>query len=300
MLLILGNGILGSSLAQYCTQMRTPFLQTTRDTLDITQPIAKIDESILKLIGKEKITAIINTIGFTKVDLCEEDKHNALAVNSYGPAKLANICSLLKIHLIHISTDFVFDGKHTLCVPYREEDVTSPINFYGYSKLLGEKFIKESGCKYSILRTSKLYNATSGFIHKILKNIRTNKSAYAIRHQYFSPTHANSLACQIVNISVNKLYGTYHTTCWGHTSAYDLITFILSQLGITMDVEEIPLFTHFTGAQRPEMCVLSSEKLQAFGVYTMPSWQEALIPVLQKEKVEWEFQKSPNNGSLKT
>jgi dTDP-4-dehydrorhamnose reductase len=300
MLLLLGNGILGSALVEHCTKYGVKYIHATRKDLDLMWPIAKIDDALIKLIDKKGVNTIVNATGFTKVDLCEQEHHVALGINAYGPAKLANICSLLKFHFIHVSTDFVFNGKHTLNNPYIEEDGTAPINFYGYSKLLGESCIKESGCKYSIIRTGKLYNNTTGFIHKILNNMKETKRVYAVRHQYFSPTHAENLAKQLIKMSVDKLYGTYHATCWNYCSAYELIDFMMKKLNISLEVDEIPLFTHFSGAQRPEMCVLSTRKLQAFGSYVMDSWQGALSPVLQKVSVEWESQKQQKSGSSKT
>jgi dTDP-4-dehydrorhamnose reductase len=278
MILLLGNGLLGSEIARCLTLNNIRFYQPPRAQFDIMSDINGIDYFFeqAEQHSLTNYTCLINATGFTKVDAAEQKKDAALALNAYSVNKLAQLCRAAKMRLIHFSTDFIFDGSHDVNHPYIEEDAPNPVNYYGYTKLLGEQMIKESGCKYLIVRSGKLYNQQKGFIFSILNKMRKEKYIQGVKNQIFSPTNAFALANQIVSLYKSNITGVYHATNTGYTSAFDLIKFMKKTLGSEVRVDEAFLYEHFSQARRPAMTVLSMRKLESLGLLAMPTWQESL------------------------
>jgi dTDP-4-dehydrorhamnose reductase len=278
MILLLGNGLLGSEVARCLKLNNIKFFQPDRKDFDVTSGIAGIEyffeQAHQPIWGN--FSCLINTIGFAKVDAAEIQKDEAMYLNAYSVNKLASLCRKANMRLIHISTDFIFDGTHSVEHPYIEEDLPNPVNYYGYTKLLGEQMIKESGCKYLIVRSGKLYNQNKGFIFSILNKMRNESYIQGVKNQVFSPTNAFALANQLIPLYKNGITGVYHATNTGYTSAFDLINFMKGVLKSAVRVDESCLYEHFTPARRPAMTVLSMKKLESLGLLVMPSWQESL------------------------
>jgi dTDP-4-dehydrorhamnose reductase len=276
---LIGNGVLGSELKKLlincdCKQFSRSNGFDLKDTVSNLKTI--LNRKNNSELRSPTINYVINAASYTKVDLAESEREEALQINAYGPAKLAQICAYYGATFMQISTDFVFDGRRSVDKPYTEEDMPNPINWYGHTKLLGEKLIKESGCKHAIVRTSKLYNNTNGFIHRLINKIKSEKRLSGVKDQIFSPTHGTQLAAQIIEIIDNRLFGVFHATCLGKTSAYDLIKYLVSKLNSKTEIDESTLFNLYSSARRPQMCLLSNKKLQSFGNYIMGDWQEPL------------------------
>jgi dTDP-4-dehydrorhamnose reductase len=284
MILLLGNGLLGSEIARCLKLNNIKFFQPARQDFDVLSDMRGIEYFFEQTYHTSwgNFNCLINTTGFTKVDAAEIQKEEALSLNAYSVNKLAQLCRRANMRLIHISTDFIFDGTHDVSHPYIEEDTPNPVNYYGYTKLLGEQMIKESGCKYLIVRSGKLYNQNKGFIFSILNKMRNASYIQGVKNQVFSPTNAFALANQIVALYKNNLQGVYHATNTGYTSAFDLINFMKGVLHSEVRVDESCLYEHFTPARRPAMTVLSMKKLESLGLLVMPSWQESLEYTLRQ------------------
>ena len=278
MILLLGNGILGSEVVRCFQLNNVKFYQANRNSIDVTSPYFDLRNQIdaLQYQVHDRFTHVINAAGFTKVDAAEKNKDAALAINSYGANKLAQVCNYFKSTLVHISTDFVFDGTQSPTNPYIEEDQTNPVNFYGYTKFLAEQMIKESGCKYLIIRSGKLYNQEKGFIFSILNKMKNEKRIYGVRNQTFTPTNAFNLAFQILDLIRYDVSGIYHITNSGYTTALNLVEFMKKVLDSSIQVDPINLYEQFSEARRPEMTVLSLRKITSLGLFNMPDWAGSL------------------------
>ena len=206
---------------------------------------------------------LINCAAYTNVDLAEKNKDKAYQVNAEGAEKLAKICKEFNIKLVHISTDFVFDGSNTR--PYKETDVPNPSSVYGASKLQGEKNIMERLSSYFIIRTSWLYSEFgSNFVKTILRLADTQKEIKVVSDQIGSPTNAHDLADFLLEIiSINSTnYGTYHFSNTGETSWYGFAKEVFRICNVSADLQPISSSAYASLANRPKYSVLDTKKVK--------------------------------------
>lgn len=204
---------------------------------------------------------LINCAAYTNVDLAEKNKDKAYQVNAEGAEKLAKICKEFNIKLVHISTDFVFDGSSTR--PYKETDLPNPSSVYGASKLQGEKNIMERLSSYFIIRTSWLYSEFgSNFVKTILRLADTQKEIKVVSDQIGSPTNAHDLADFLLEIiSINSTnYGTYHFSNTGETSWYGFAKEVFRICNVSADLRPISSSAYASLANRPKYSVLDTKK----------------------------------------
>ena len=204
---------------------------------------------------------LINCAAYTNVDLAEKNKDKAYQVNAEGAEKLAKLCKEFNIKLVHISTDFVFDGSNTR--PYKETDVPNPSSVYGASKLQGEKNIMERLSSYFIIRTSWLYSEFgSNFVKTILRLADTQKEIKVVSDQIGSPTNAHDLADFLLEIiSINSTnYGTYHFSNTGETSWYGFAEEVFRICNVSADLRPISSSAYASLANRPKYSVLDTKK----------------------------------------
>lgn len=204
---------------------------------------------------------LINCAAYTNVDLAEKNKDKAYQVNAEGAEKLAKICKEFNIKLVHISTDFVFDGSNTR--PYKETDVPNPSSVYGASKLQGEKNIMERLSSYFIIRTSWMYSEFgSNFVKTILRLADTQKEIKVVSDQIGSPTNAHDLADFLLEIiSINSTnYGTYHFSNTGETSWYGFAKEVFRICNVSADLQPISSSAYASLANRPKYSVLDTKK----------------------------------------
>ena len=204
---------------------------------------------------------LINCAAYTNVDLAEKNKDKAYQVNSEGAEKLAKLCKEFNIKLVHISTDFVFDGSNTR--PYKETDVPNPSSVYGASKLQGEKNIMERLSSYFIIRTSWMYSEFgSNFVKTILRLADTQKEIKVVSDQIGSPTNAHDLADFLLEIiSINSTnYGTYHFSNTGETSWYGFAKEVFRICNVSADLQLISSSAYASLANRPKYSVLDTKK----------------------------------------
>jgi dTDP-4-dehydrorhamnose reductase len=247
------------------------------------------DYKALEKFGKDKkIKWIINCAGYTKVDKAEEEIDEAFRVNKDGARNIALFSAKRQIRLIHISTDYVFDGrKEGGVVAYREDDKTNPINIYGKSKLAGEEEIKKTLEEYFIIRTAGLYGLKgNNFVYAILRLFNERDLLKVVGNQWGSPTYTADLAGAILNIIEDDSvsYGIYHFTNKGITSWYEFAWTIYKKakkLGLIegnkkVVIQPIKTEDYPTAARRPRYSVLSKEKIKREFGLKIRDWDEAL------------------------
>lgn len=220
----------------------------------------------------------INAAAYTAVDKAETDIENARAINVTGPKFLAEACNQYKTTLIHVSTDFVFDGdKNT---PYTEEDVTNPKGVYGLTKREGELEIEAKAHAYFIIRTSWLYSEFgNNFMKTMLRLAKERASLNVVSDQTGTPTQAIDLAEMIVKIilSNSKKYGIYHFSNEGSASWFDFAKKIFETNNVSITLGAITTSEYPTPAKRPKYSVLDKTKIKTEFKTTIKSWEEALV-----------------------
>lgn len=253
------NGQLGKSISALIEAKKSKtvsFTQTTKETLDIT------DKTEVELYFQSNtFNYCINCAAYTLVDKAEEEKDQAFLINATGAKNLAEACKKHNVVLIHISTDFVFDGNKLR--PYTELDIPNPINVYGASKLQGETYIQSILDNYFIVRTSWLYSEYgNNFVKTMLRLGYKNKELQVVSDQIGSPTYAKDLAEMILKIidSKNNQYGLYHFSNQGALSWFEFAKAIFKLSNIPIKVSPIPTSSYPTLARRPLYSLLSLSK----------------------------------------
>ena len=229
---------------------------------------------------------VVNTAAFHRVDDCETEVERAFAVNALGVMNLATACKAHGAALLHMSTDYVFDGQKE--TPYSEEDPPSPINAYGISKLAGELIIRYSVERYFIVRASGLYGlaGASGkggnFVNTMLRLAREGKPVRVVGDQRLSPTFTVDLARKIVWLLDTDDYGIWHITSAGNCTWHEFAAEIFRQAGLQPKLEPTTSSEFGAKAKRPAYSVLANERIRESGANEMRSWQEALAAYLQQ------------------
>lgn len=240
--------------------------------LDITN-----GQSLSELFKLKKYDYCINCAAYTAVDKAETEKEAANSINAQGSLQLAKACKPYGVTLIHISTDFVFNGDVSL--PYKETHLTNPVNYYGLTKLKGEMAIQNCHKKHFIFRTSWLYSVHgANFVKTMLKLSETKPELNIIADQIGSPTYARDLAGAILQIihARSEAYGIYHYSNEGVASWYDFTKAIFEYKGITTKVNPIPTEKYPTPAKRPHYSVMDKSKFRETFELEIPHWRESL------------------------
>ena len=272
------NGQLGQCIQKIQEQHPgIKFHFKTSSELDITN-IKAVNDYFLN----HTIDYCVNCAAYTNVELAESEEDKAYFVNAKAAKYLAKACKKNDTTLIHISTDYVFDGTKTS--PYIETDITNPISVYGASKLKGEQNIQEVLENYFIIRTSWLYaEFGKNFYKTILQKVKEKASLTITTEQKGTPTNANDLAELIVKIinTDNQNFGIYHFSNEGEATWYDFTKEILKNLKLAS--AEKPslqsIASYKTKAARPENSVLDKTKVRS--IIETISWQESLKKLMK-------------------
>ena len=258
-----------------------------RTRLDLSQP-----ESIRQAMAEIQPDLVVNAGAYTAVDKAESEPELANAVNATAPGFFAAECEKIGASLIHISTDYVFDGSQGS--PYLETDATNPLGIYGKSKLMGEEAIRQAGSRHIIIRTAWVYgNGGKGnFVKTMLRLGKEREEIRVVADQIGSPTWTGDLAAAISQIIPQikpEIFGTYQYTNSGVCSWYDFAIAIFEEaekLGFPLKVQRVvPITTaeYPTPAKRPAFSVLSAVKISGIlGTYP-PHWRQGLREMLAKE-----------------
>ncbi|MBT3690239.1 dTDP-4-dehydrorhamnose reductase [bacterium] len=240
-------------------------------------------ETLKNKISEVKPEVIINAAAFTDVEGAEEKKDICFKVNAEAVTSLSKICKELDILLVHISTEYVFDGLKQ--EGYNEEDVTKAINIYGQSKEQGEKNLIENGDKYYLVRSSWLFGKAPqqgkprglNFIEKMIELSKTQSSINVVNDQFGKPTFTKDLAHGIKElIKAKKEYGIYHIINEGSVSWHDLAKETFKLMGLEVDLKPISYKEYDSQIERPTNSVLNNNKLNK-----LRTWQEALAEYIK-------------------
>lgn len=273
------NGQLGSELRGIAPSYPCfNFIFTDVNELDITQ-VKCVEDFIME----HKPDFIINCAAYTAVDRAEEDVDNAYRINAESPKILANAARQVDARLIHVSTDYVFDGKEY--TPYTEDFPTSPNSVYGKSKLAGEHFVLESGMGM-VVRTAWLYSEFGkNFAKTIAQKGRDTDTLRVVYDQVGSPTWANDLANALVAIVVKGKLDfkpeVFHYSNEGVCSWYDFATEIINFYGYNCKIYPILTSQYPTLANRPAYSVLSKAKIKNTYGIDIPHWRASLLKCLK-------------------
>lgn len=251
-----------------------------RDAVDLTEPGA-----CGVAIREHKPDVVINAAAYTAVDKAESDAETAGIVNAVAPGKMAEACAALGIPLVHISTDYVFDGSGTR--PWREADPIAPLGVYGATKAAGEAAIRDSGCCHAILRTSWVFSAHgANFVKTMLRVGADRDQLRIVNDQVGGPTDARSIARACLTVAGSLCEapartGTYHFAGAPDVSWAEFASDIFQRSGIAVDIEGIASSEYPTPAQRPTNSRLDCSAIHsAFGI-ERPDWRAGLTAVLQ-------------------
>ena len=239
-------------------------------------------ENCQTVFQKTKPDFCINAAAYTAVDKAESERYKAELINVLGSKNIAEVCNNFDVKLIHISTDFVFDGSNDK--PYTETQITNPKGVYGQTKLDGEKAIQQVFSKYYIIRTSWVYSQFGNNFMKTMLRLASERAALSVvNDQIGTPTNAVDLAEALVQIILsanqqptNDNYGIYNFSNEGECSWYDFAKKIFEINNVSIDLSAIPTEQFPTPAQRPKYSVLDKSKIKTtFGI-TIKTWEESL------------------------
>ncbi len=267
------NGQVGNELQMLCKE-NEHFFFTDRAALDITNK-----QAVELFCQMNNITHIINAAAYTAVDKAEEDQANAEKVNHLAVKNLAEVAKKQNISLVHISTDYVFDGKNYR--PYVESDATNPLGVYGATKLAGEEALQAINPKNSIIiRTSWVYSSFGGnFVKTMLRLGREKDELGVIFDQVGSPTYAKDLAEAILEIlsqiDTDKVE-IYHYSNEGVLSWYDFAKEIMKMAKLPCKINPIETKDYPTPAKRPQYSLLNKAKIKKNFSITIPYWKDSL------------------------
>ena len=274
------NGQLGKSIHKIVTsnEKNSEFVFVGREALDLSS-----QDSIINYFNNNSFDIIINCAAYTAVDKAEKEVELANYINHLAISKIAEISNKHKVKLIHISTDFIFDGVSEKA--YLESDDPSPLNIYGKSKLAGELAVCAAMQKNAIIiRTSGLYSEFSNnFVNTILRKAQKFDELNVVSDQYSSPTNASDLAKAIIQIINHKKFRNhdqltqiYHYSSYGVCSWFEFAREILELANIDCQVNPIETKDYLTDAKRPKYSVLNTDKIvDGFGL-EIPFWKDSL------------------------
>ena len=265
------NGQLGLELAELLPGRGHEVAALSRRDLDITDAGA-VDGAV----EDHAPGVVVNAAAFTNVDLCETETEAAYAVNALGPRNLARACERRGASLLHVSTNYVFDGAQER--PYEPFDAARPISAYGRTKLAGEEHVMRLTNRWTVVRTAGVYGRGHNFVRTMLK-VAAERDVLKVKDDEFvSPTYARDLAGGIIRILETEGYGLYHLTNAGSCSWYEFTREIFRLENVGTDLIPIPGSEYPLPAARPANGVLST-----LGSPTLRRWPVALADYLERE-----------------
>jgi dTDP-4-dehydrorhamnose reductase len=278
-ILILGStGMLGRECKNVLTQDHEVIAPGKKE-LDIISW-----DGVIETLERVSPDVILNCAGFTDVDACETEHFLVRKTNVEGPRNLAQGSARFQCKLIHISSDYVFDGQKILPQPYFEDDTPNPLSAYGKSKMESETAVRENSPNYIIVRGAWLYGINGkNFVKAILKQAlpKKTKTLKVADDQFGSPTWTYRLALQIKQLLHNDGRGTYHATAEGYCSRFEYAKYIVDKLGIKTSVEPGSMKGFQGSAKRPANCLLENRLLKKQGINVMTDWKKDLDAFLE-------------------
>ena len=286
---ILGaNGQLGAELVKALSAWDVyPLARPAFDVRDA----AALGETLARI----RPAVVVNTAAMTDVDGCEKDVAQAFEVNACGVRNVAGACAQTDAVLVHVTTDYVFDGGKR--GPYQEDDAPHPLSVYGISKLAGEYFARNGCHRHLVIRTSGLYGAAGArgkggnFVETMIRMAREGRPIRVVNDQVLTPTYARDVACAIKQLLLAQAYGVYHVANSGACSWYEFAGAILARAGLAPALRPITSAEWGAPARRPRYSVLATEKLASTIGSALRPWSAALdVYLAEKGYVQ------PRNG----
>lgn len=276
------SGQLGASVAEISETFGYNGIYPSRQDMDLSKP-----SSIMSAMNIYRPDGVINCAAYTAVDRAESEPDLAFAINAIAPKVLAEECAKLGIPIIHVSTDYVFDGNKT--ESYFESDSVGPLGVYGTSKERGERGVRLSGAQHAIIRTAWLLNSTgSNFLTTMLRLGAERDELRIVSDQMGSPTSVKDLATALILIAtrLRNKSGTWHFVNSGSATWYQLAAYIFEkvqwQKGDVPKLIPIPASEYPTAAYRPANSVLSTAKLESDFAIRPRCWKQALDSILNE------------------
>jgi dTDP-4-dehydrorhamnose reductase len=273
-MIIGADGQLGTDLCLIIP--RAEQVPLTIKELDITDR-----GQVNSVLAKHRPAVVINTAAYHRVDDCEDHETPAFAVNAIGVKYLAAACRAIDAALVHLSTDYVFDGQKK--TPYEETDRTDPLSVYGISKAAGESCVKSSLEKYFIVRSCGLYGTAGclgkgggNFAENMIKRAAAQPELNVVTDEIVSPTYTLDLAAKIYQLIITGRFGLYHIVNHGECSWYEFTAKIFELLGKNVKINKVLSSEYKTKARRPHYSALKNARLRALGLDDMRPWPEAL------------------------
>lgn len=274
------NGQLGKTI-QSIVKNKSEFIFTDKNSLDITKK--KKIESVIK---SYDINCIVNCAAYTHVDQAEIEKEKVDELNCNAVKNLVEISETYKLRLIHISTDYVYNGINRSAIS--EYEYVDPQNYYGVSKLNGEKHIENSISESIVIRTSWLYSSFGkNFVKTILEKAKSESLLKIVGDQYGCPTNAHDLADAIIQIikskdKIDKESKIFNFSNLGYTSWFEFAEFILKEINFNCSLEEIKTNEISQLSKRPKFAITNKTKIMSAFNLKIPEWKESLMKFLKK------------------
>ncbi|MFN8277990.1 MAG: dTDP-4-dehydrorhamnose reductase [Chitinophagales bacterium] len=265
-------GQLGKALVAASANFQIEFLCTDHQNLDITNQSA-----IAQFLQEHAVDAVINCAAYTAVDKAESEPDAAQMINAVAPGILAEETLRRKVKLVHISTDFVFNGNQSH--PYQETDATDPLSVYGKTKLAGEELVLQANSAALVVRTSWLYSPFgNNFVKTMLRLCRERDVVKVVADQTGTPTYASDLARAILTLIQDQpsASGVLHYSNEGTASWYDLAMAVRDVAGLKTRIEPIPTTSYPTPAIRPKFSVMDKSMFKQLTGLDIPYWRHSL------------------------
>jgi len=269
-----GRGMLGTDVAQTCRQCRFDVSVLDLPEFDITN-----EKQLGRVVGDAGI--IINCAAYTNVEKAESEYDLAYKINAAAVGRLGELAKANGKWILHISTDFVFDGQ--LPRPYVETDAPNAINAYGKTKLSGERLLSETGCEHCILRLEWTYGpAGVNFVTKLLQRAKQGGAMKVVDDQIGSPTATAVVAGVVCELLRKKPEGIFHFAAAGFCSRFEMAKFIFDKLNLSVDLTKCRTSDYITAAARPLNSRFDCAKIQAMLAEPIENWQVPLARFLEQ------------------
>jgi dTDP-4-dehydrorhamnose reductase len=265
------NGQLGRELKELLPGEGHEVVALGRKELDISDARA-----VERALEEHAPGLVVNAAAYTDVDGCETERDLAYKVNALGPRNLAQSCERRGCEILHVSTNYVFDG--TRDEPYEPFDSPNPLSVYGATKLAGEEYVKHLSTRWYVVRSAGVYGEGNNFVRTMLRVGRERDSLKVKDDEYIAPTYARDLAGGIAEVIGSGLYGLYHVTNSGSCSWYEFAREIFDLADVEVAVEPVPGSEYPLPAERPANGILSD-----LGSPRLRHWREALVEYLERE-----------------
>lgn len=276
------GGQLGTDLCKAFGLRDIDFLPLSHADLDICDY-----GKVAQVLSAIKPNVVVNTAALHRLEACEEDPQRAFAVNTLAVRNLAEVCEGLSASVVHISTDYIFDGDQS--TPYREDAPPNPLNVYGVSKVAGEYFVRNYNRKHLLIRTSGLYGVvgasdkSGNFVETMRRLGAEVRSVTVVTDQILSPTYTADLAGKIVELIENKAYGLFHVTNSGECSWYEFAETIFELWDPSVKVKPTTTTEFGSRVARPYYSVLGNFRLEEQGFSVLRSYRDALAAYLHEK-----------------